>query len=127
MILIVDDDEAMAENCSMFLELQGFEVAVASSGEEALGKIKHTTPELLISDYEMPGMTGAQLSNTLRSHPDTAQLPILLMSGCLRGDVGKTASFDGYLRKPFLAENLLIEVRKLLLGISTNSANHLKD
>ena len=119
MILIVDDDEAMAGNCSMFLELQGFEVSIATSGAEALTKIRNSTPELIISDCEMPGMTGVELSETLRSNPSTAQLPILLMSGSLRGEVARTASFDGFLRKPFLAENLLIEVRKLLLGTSS--------
>jgi len=127
MILIVDDDEAMAENCSMFLESQGFEVTVACSGDEALGRIRHTAPELLISDYEMPGMTGVQLSERLRSDPDTARLPILLMSGCLRSEIGGANSVDGFLRKPFLAENLLIEVRKLLLGLSSTPYKYIKD
>jgi DNA-binding response OmpR family regulator len=49
MILIVDDDEAMAENCSMFLETKGFHVSVAGSGAEALAQICQNLPELIIS------------------------------------------------------------------------------
>ena len=123
MILIVDDDEAMAENCSMYLALQGFEVCTAKTGAEALDSIRNHAPELLISDCEMPGMTGIQLSEELRGDPATAQVPILLMSGSLRGDVAQGSSFDAFLRKPFLGENLLAEVRKLVLGISASRLN----
>ena len=119
MILIVDDDEAMAETCSMFLELQGFKVCTATSGAEALATIRGESPELLISDCAMPGMSGVELSAEMKSDPSTALVPILLMSGSLRGEVAKSASCDAFLRKPFLAENLLIEVRKLLAGISS--------
>ncbi|MEO7495431.1 MAG: response regulator [Massilia sp.] len=120
MILIVDDDEAMAETCSMYLELQGFEVSIASSGAEALTSIRRKSPQLLISDCQMPDMTGVELSEELRADPSTAQLPILLISGSSRGDVAKGSSFDAFLHKPFLGESLLIEVRKLLLGIGAN-------
>jgi CheY-like chemotaxis protein len=121
MIMIVDDDEAMAENCSMFLELQGFEVCVAVSGADALTRIRRKSPQLLISDCEMPGMTGVELCEELRSDPMTAHLPILLMSGSSRGDVASGSLCDAFLRKPFLGENLLIEVRKLLSEISSTS------
>ena len=114
MILIVDDDAGITETCSMMLEAHGFDVSVAASGAEALVKIDGAAPELVISDCEMPGMTGLELSKVLRADPTTAQLPILLMSGSLRCDVALGTSYDAFLRKPFLAENLLIEVRKLL-------------
>jgi two-component system chemotaxis response regulator CheY len=126
MILIVDDDVAMAETCSMFLELQGFEVNIATSGAEALSIINGLSHELLISDCAMPGMTGGELSEKLKADPSTAQLPILLMSASLRCDVAKSSSADGFLRKPFLAENLLHEVRKLLDGNCIPVANSIK-
>ena len=62
----------------------------------------------------------------LKADPTTAQLPILLMSGCLRTEVARSADFDAFLRKPFLAENLLIEVRKLLAGIKATPINLMK-
>ena len=118
MILIVDDDLEMAENCSMFLESQGFDVTIACSGAEALEQIKIASPELLISDCAMPGMSGPELSAHLKADPCTAQLPILLMSASLRSHVAGCAQADAFLRKPFLAENLLLEVRQLLSQFS---------
>lgn len=114
MILVVDDDEAMAENCSMFLEAKGFDVCVARSGAEALARICENIPELVISDCSMPGMSGVQLSKYLKDNPLTAHLPIILMSASLRCDAAPGLSYNGFLRKPFLAEKLLAEVQHLL-------------
>ncbi len=114
MILIVDDDPALAENCSMFLESYGYEVNVAFSGMEALSKIKSLKPDLLISDCCMPDLTGLELSKQLNAEPGGSQFPILLMSGSLQCQVAPGKSYDAFIKKPFLAENLLIQVRKLL-------------
>lgn len=124
MILIVDDDAAMAETCSMMLESHGFDVNVAASGAEALAKIRCTTHELVISDCAMPEMSGLELSERLRADPSTAQLPILLMSGSLRCEVARGASYDGFLRKPFLAEILLAEVHKLVGRVDVSPNNY---
>lgn len=118
MILIVDDDIAMAENCSMFLESQGFDVTVAGSGAEALLKIREMPPELVISDCAMPGMSGPELSAHLKRDPSTARLPILLMSASRRSEVAGETNQDAFLRKLFLAEHLLMEVRQLLSQVS---------
>lgn len=116
MILIVDDDANLAENCSMFLESCGYDVRVAYSGADALSQIKECQPGLLISDCCMPDLTGLQLSEQLKAEPSHSQFPILLMSGSLQCQVAPGTSYDGFIRKPFLAENLLNEVQKLLNG-----------
>ena len=114
MILIVDDDEGMAETCAMFLETKGYQVATASNSVDARSQLKAAPIELLISDCSLPDGSGLELSKELRADPATARLPILLMSGGLRCDAAPGDSYDAFLRKPFLAEHLLIEVRKLL-------------
>lgn len=116
MIIIVDDDEAMADTCSMLLEAHGFEVSTACSGAEALSRIKGEPHELVISGCVMPGMSGLELSEKVKEDPVTADVPVLLMSGAPRGQIADGVSYDAFLRKPFLAENLLSEVRKLLAG-----------
>lgn len=114
MILIVDDDSDLAENCSMMLESHGYDVSVVLSAAEALTSIARQEPEMVISDCCMPGMGGLELSQQLKGRPAEAQLPILLMSGSLQCEVAVGSSYDGFLRKPFMAEELLLEVRKLL-------------
>lgn len=126
MILIVDDDEGLADTCSMYLEANGFEVSVAASGADALLRIHGTSPELVISDCAMPGMSGVELSERLKADPLTAQMPILLMSASLRCEVANSTSYDAFLRKPFLGENLLLEVRKLLDGVGPLHNNYCK-
>lgn len=116
MILIVDDDANLAENCSMYLESCGYDVRVASSGADALSQIKERPPGLLISDCCMPDMTGLQMSEQLRTGASSSQFPILLMSGSLQCQVAPGTTYDGFIKKPFLAQNLLIEVQKLLEG-----------
>ena len=87
MIMIVDDDAAMAEHCSMYLESCGFEVEVAASGEDALSRIHAETTDLVISDCAMPNMNGLELSKALKAEPSTAAMPILLMSASMRCEV----------------------------------------
>ncbi|MBZ2208761.1 response regulator [Massilia sp. R798] len=114
MILIVDDDVGMAETCRMLLEAHGFDVNLAGSGTEALSKARAAAHDLVISDYAMPGMTGIELGEHLKRDPLTAEIPILLMSASLRGELAGSTCYDAFLKKPFLAETLLIEVRRLL-------------
>ena len=124
MILIADDDSDLAENCSMMLESYGYDVSVVSNGLEALAKISEEQPELLISDCCMPGMTGPELSEELKARPADAHIPILLMSGSLQCEVARGSAHDAFLRKPFLAEDLMLNVRKLLQdSVATDHAH----
>ncbi|WP_373988439.1 response regulator [Duganella sp. BuS-21] len=114
MILIVEDDVDLAETCCMVLETSNFEVQVAHSAEDALIKMAERKPDLLISDCVLPGRSGLELSQQMRSHHGPGELPILLMSGSLRNQVAHGDSYDGFINKPFLAETLLKEVSRLL-------------
>jgi CheY-like chemotaxis protein len=124
MILIADDDADFAETCSMMLESHGYDVSVIASAEEALAKIADRQPDLLISDCSMTGMSGPQLSKQVRAEPMDAHFPILLMSGSMQCVVARGASYDGFLRKPFLAEDLLFTVRKLLDEFASTRHQH---
>lgn len=97
----------------------GYEVEVAFGAKEALERIGSRQPDLLISDCWMPGLTGLQLSEHLKIHA-TGRLPVLLMSGSLQCEAAPGDSYDSFIRKPFLAENLLMEVSRLL-GASRSS------
>lgn len=114
MILLVDDDSDLAETCSMMLEACGYDVRVALSAKEAMVQISTNPPDLLISDCCMPEMTGLELSEQLRAAPQGYSFPILLMSGSLECDVALGSDYDAFIKKPFLAETLLANVRGLL-------------
>lgn len=124
MILIVDDDSDLAENCSMMLESHGYDVSVVLSAAAALARIAEGKPELLISDCCMPGMGGLELSQQLKDRPADEQFPIMLMSGSLQCRVAGGPSYDAFLRKPFMAEELLLEVRKLLQECASTELVH---
>jgi CheY-like chemotaxis protein len=102
----------------MMLESHGYEVSVVSDGVAALKKIREKQPELIISDCNMPNMSGLKLSEEVKARPADRQCPVLLMSGSLKCQVAPGENYDGFLRKPFLAEDLLLQVRKLI-------ANHM--
>ncbi|SHN26523.1 two-component system, OmpR family, phosphate regulon response regulator PhoB/two-component system, OmpR family, response regulator MprA [Duganella sacchari] len=113
-ILIVEDDVDLAETCQMVLETCHEDVQVAHSAEEALVKIAERKPDLVISDCVLPGRSGLELCQQLRSHYPRNTLPLMLMSGSLRSQVAHGDSYDAFLTKPFLAESLLAEVERLL-------------
>lgn len=123
MILIADDDVDFADTCSMMLESHGYEVDVVSDGVAALEKIRENLPELVISDCCMPNMSGLELSEEVKAGPADSQCPVLLMSGSLKCQVAPGMNYDGFLRKPFLAEDLLSEVRKLITDRTGTTQN----
>lgn len=114
MILIVDDDADLAEMCAMILEACGFEVRVALSATEAMYQISTSPPELLIADCCMQGQTSLELSEQLRAVPLCYRFPILHMSSSLECNVALGKAHDAFIKKPFLAETLLAQVRILL-------------
>lgn len=111
-VLVVDDDEQIRETVQEILELLGYCVDVASSGEECLSVLEHRgLPNLVILDLTMPGLSGVELLPILRStYPD---LPVVLETGRL--DSVTTDLLAKYpevspLKKPFTYEQLREEV-----------------
>jgi two-component system response regulator GlrR len=115
LILAVDDDPALLQLLSMRLDIEGFTVVEASSGEEALAKLATCQPHLVITDMQMGGMDGVALFESVqRSHPT---LPVIILTA--HGSVAHAVEalrrgVFGYLTKPFEAANLLVEVTRAL-------------
>ena len=79
--MVVDDDKSLVEAIGFELEKRGFSPYVAYSGEEALQVIGKTRPDLIVLDLVMPAMDGYEMMRTLRRRPDTADIPIVVMTG----------------------------------------------
>ena len=116
MILFVEDDSALIDTCFMLLDLHGYEVSVARDAQDALAQMKWQTPELIITDWLMPGMDGITLAHQVRSQEAWRHVPIIVISGSLPRMDGPQP-FERFLRKPFLAETLMETVGELLAPV----------
>jgi len=116
-ILIVDDDIQALRMVGMMLERQGYEIAVATSGEKALQKVSQNAPDLIIMDVMMPQLDGFEVTRRLKANPDTLQIPVLLFTA-KNTIVDKVTGFqcgaDDYLTKPIYRRELLDCVEELL-------------
>ncbi len=116
-VLIVDDDQKVQALLNDLLEADGYENACASNGAEALEIVKSFGPDVVISDVVMPVLNGIELCRLLKAEPQTASIPVLLISG-LRDEPedtmeGLTAGADDYLAIPFRNDELLVKVARL--------------
>jgi CheY-like chemotaxis protein len=79
--LVVDDSMLIRYTVSRFLEERGYTVESAVNGLEALETVKCRTPDLIVTDLQMPKMSGTELIMALKSEPETAAIPIIVVTG----------------------------------------------
>jgi len=114
-ILAVDDEEDMRLLSSAVLQKAGFEVETAFDGHDALRKVVHFRPDLVLLDIMMPKMDGFEVCERLRSIPATADLPVMMLTVKTSPDYVRRAlslKVSGYIVKPFEAEDLINRIRK---------------
>ncbi|MBN1492860.1 MAG: response regulator [Candidatus Omnitrophica bacterium] len=115
-IIVIDDEVKLTANIKIFLELHGYSVTVANSGQEGIQKAKADKPDLMIIDIIMPGMDGTSTAEALKENASTSTVPIIFLSGLLSGQgEEQTGTGDYRLAKPF-DMNKLLELIKRIIG-----------
>ena len=117
LILVADNEPDIRRIVELNLELEGFEVATADDGEEALQQAADLRPALILLDIMMPKLDGFEVCRRLRTDPKTSSIPIIIITArSLTADkiVGLTAGADDYVLKPFDPMELVARVRTTL-------------
>ena len=116
-IVVVEDSETQAFKLQLLLEDQGWDVSIAGTAEAALAGLGDPLPDLVLVDYNLPGMRGDEFCRRIRINLNTRRIPILMMTG----SAPETAEIqsldsgaDGYISKSENAEILLLRIRALL-------------
>jgi DNA-binding response OmpR family regulator len=116
-ILIAEDEPSLRENLQMMLEMEGFEVQLASDGQEAFEQARSAPPDLVLTDVMMPVLDGYGLIRLLRADPVTAAVPIIVLTAkAEQADVemGQSLGADAHLVKPYRRAELLQAVQAQL-------------
>src|SRR6187399_3418784 len=116
-ILIVEDEDDVAVLLRYNLEAEGFRVATAASGDEAVERIRDGVPDLILLDWMLPGLSGIELCRRWRAREETARTPIIMITA--RGEEeervrGLATGADDYVVKPFSMPELMARVRGIL-------------
>ena len=116
-ILIVDDEPNIVISLEFLMKKEGFQIAVAGDGEEALAKVASFAPDLLLLDVMMPKKSGFEVCEALRADPANSALKIVMLTAKGREtEVAKGLAIgaDAYVTKPFSTKDLVIRVKELL-------------
>ncbi len=116
-ILVVDDEPTIVRLMEFILARLGHQMLVATNGEDALEKVRTEQPDLVLLDIMMPRIDGYEVARTLRADPDTASLPIIMLSAKAQEEdirKGVDVGVDNYITKPFSPEHLVHVVTAML-------------
>ncbi len=117
LVLVVEDESAIAELISLNLRHAGYEVTIAGSAEQAQAAVDGVLPDLVLLDWMLPGQSGLALARRWRAEARTRELPIIMLTA--RADeadkvAGLDAGADDYLPKPFSTNELMARIRAVL-------------
>jgi CheY-like chemotaxis protein len=116
-VLIIDDEIHMRRLTARMLELAGYSIIEAASGHQALALIQETRPDLITCDIAMPGMNGLEVLEILKSQPETAEIPVIMLTAVGDEKDAARATHLGaadYITKPFSSTNLVETIERHL-------------
>lgn len=118
-VLVAEDDDLIADLIGHKLRLKKFEVEIVADGAEAWERIRTGWPHVVILDGMLPGLDGLEVLRRMREDPALATIPVVMLTARRRGqDIVNALALGAsdYLVKPFMPEELLARVERLLTG-----------
>src|ERR1700710_269317 len=117
LVLVVEDEAALATMLRYNLEKQGFRVEEAVDGQEAMARIAESPPDIVLLDWMLPVMSGIEVCRQIRRRPATRDLPVIMVTARTEDQDavrGLNTGADDYITKPFSMDALLARMRALL-------------
>ena len=124
-ILIVEDEQDILQLVKLYLEKEGFRTITATNGVEALKKVKEDNPHLIVLDLMLPELDGLEVCKRLRSAPETAMLPIIMLTAKAEESdtvIGLELGADDYVAKPFSPKALVARIKAMLRRLERTPA-----
>jgi DNA-binding response OmpR family regulator len=116
-ILVVDDEAHIVQVVALKFRNAGFEVETASDGDEALALVRRIPVDIVVTDLQMPAMSGIELARAMSADPALASIPVLMLTArghLLREGEADSANIARVVHKPFSPRGLLADVTELL-------------
>lgn len=116
-VLLADDDAHITFIVARKLDMAGFTVFMASDGEEALEMARDLKPDIVVTDLQMPHMSGLELCKAMRKSTETAEIPVIMLTArgyVLEDDQVAETNIRRIMSKPFSAREVLAEICSIL-------------
>ena len=116
-IMVIEDEEALALMLKYNLEKEGFDVVTESRGSKALAEVEKNHPSVILLDWMLPEMSGVEICKLIRSKPDIKSIPVIMLTA--KGEEedkikGLSSGADDYVTKPFSLPELIARVKTQL-------------
>ncbi len=114
-VLVVDDERQIRDLLGEFLEREGYEVFLASAGEEAIELAERKIPHAILLDVKMPGIDGIEVCKRLKAEPKTRFIPVIMITGYVDNKIVAIESgADDFVNKPIDLVELAFRVKSIL-------------
>ena len=116
-VLVVDDEIHIVQVVAIKLRNNGFDVITCENGAQALKIVSNAKPDVIVTDFQMPVMTGLELVENLRKQPDTAKIPVIMLTArgfAIEDRQKEELNISACLSKPFSPRELLQSVEEVL-------------
>ncbi len=125
-IVVVDDDAGIRESMKDLLALENWDCAVADNAKDGLALVKALKPELVVTDVQLPDMSGYQLCQSLKRDPAYRGVPVVMITGRFTEPDDKVQGFesgaDEFFSKPFDPVLFVARIKSILRGLTPQTA-----